>query len=216
MENTEIPPPVDTPKKSSKLLLYGGLGLLLLLSGVRLSPTPVDTPQPLNEAAAPQTSAPPTPQPSPPPSQVTTPSPTDDELIQRLDAVAETGNNLASDLISIRSDAWVRSARATNPGRPLQYLHKQCADFADGMNSLMLSQGTYDGSTPNAAKVRELVIETTACLNAVRRIKKGLPSYFELKGQGLSTKDFVDQTRVVLGQLAASEGLQNEEPAHAK
>ncbi len=216
MEHAEIPTPPDTPKRPSKILLYGGLALLLLLSVVRLSPNPVDTPQPVNEAVVPQTPATPNVQPSAPPSQVTTPSPTDDELIQRLDAVAETGNNLASDLISIRSDAWVRSARATNPGRPLQYLHKQCADLADGMNSLMLLQGTYDGSTPNAAKVRELVIETTACLNAVRRIKKGLPSYVELKGQGLSTKDFVDQTRVVLGQLAASEGLQNEVPANAK
>jgi hypothetical protein len=81
------------------------------------------------------------------------------------------------------------------------------------MNSQMLTQGTYDGSTPNAARMRELTIESTACLNAIRRIKKGLPSYVELKGQGLSTRDFVDQSRIVLGQLAASEELQNEVPA---
>jgi hypothetical protein len=214
MEHAEIPIESDAPKKSSKVLLYGGLALLLLLSVVRLSPNQVDTPPALNEAAVPQSTVTPTPQPSAstPPSQVTEPSPTDDELSQRLEAVAETGNNLASDLISIRSDAWVRSARAANPGRPLQYLHKQCADLIDQMNSLMLTQGVYDGSTPNADKVRQLTIESTACLNAIRRIKKGLPSYVELKGQGLSTKDFVDQGRIVLGQLAASEELQNEVP----
>lgn len=215
MESTEIPGEKDTPKKSSKVLLYGGLGLLLLLSVIRVSPGQVDTPPTVNEAAVPETPATPNAQP-PTPSQVSTPSPTDDELSQRLEAIAESGNNLASDLISIRSDAWVLSARATNPGRPLQFLHKQCADLIDSMNNLMLSQGTYDGSTPNAAKMRELVVESTACLNAIRRIKKGLPRYVELKGQGLSTKDFVDQGRVLLGQLAASEGLQNEVSPNAK
>ena len=211
METAESSDNLNSPKKPSKLLLYAGFGALVLFSIVRSGSTDMNLSSNPNTINTAQTIAPANAQPSPTPtpSQVTPPSPTDDELSMRLESVTEIGSNLTTDLISIRADAWMRSAKAANPGRPQQWLHRQCTGLIDEFNALMTNQGVYDGSTANAEKVRYLAVEGTACLNAIRRIKKGLPSFVDVKGGGLSPKDFIDQARIALGQLAASEGFSN-------
>lgn len=207
----EIPTTQETPKRPSKALLYTGLSVLVLLSIIQSIPR-VDgnTPAPVPTDAMTTGSAELVqPEASPQAEAVTQSSPSDNDLAAGLAAVTEHGSHLTTDLIAIRTDAWVNSAKATAPGKPLQWLHKQCSGLVNQFNDFMVSTGAYDGSTANAEKMRFLAIETTACLNSIKRIKQGLPSYVSENGRGLVPKDFIDQSRLVLGQLAASEGISN-------